>query len=357
MLKEDLQNKSGEIAALKDALGVKVNELNALIDTVDTPVSSTTLELRTCPLNIAANFYPYEIHFHNGFLYVSTIGGNAGGSGYAKLIKYNYKTGAVVAEYASTVSYAAGAGFLGFCIVNNKAYVCCNKSGSAELHVVDLNTMAGLSVIPLGAGSARNAVTDGTYIYVALNSLKLKKVSIETSAVSDIYTFASGSEPFRTAYFDGKLWVCLFANHFNGNAVQVFDTNGGLLATINTGAASQPNWFGQTSTRLFISCYGTHRAYEINKATYALGQSYVCPASDAPHVPFPVLDKQLWLGGTAITGSNSYIRVFDINTGAIVKSIAQGANIPNMAFDGTAVWNISANGNLIQRNLLDLVVE
>lgn len=362
--KENLENKSIEIEAIRAGIETdcatmlaKLGELDDLIALVDEPepcVGGPALELRSssCPTSVTTNYYPYEMHYHDGFLYVSTIGANAGGSGNASLFKINPKTGSLVATY-NAGSNASGNGLLGFCIEGGKAYVAHNKfsAGTTGIDIVDLATMTLDANVNLGTGASRNCVSDGTNIYAATTALKLKKFDIATRTVSDIYTFAASSDPFRSAFFDGKIWVCLFGNHANGNAVQVFDTSGSLLSTISTGAASQPNWFGQTDTRLFVACYGTHKTYEI--ASGSLGTTYTCPAADYPHIPFPVMDKQLWVGGTAVP--TSYIRVFDIDTGSLITSLAKGPNIPSMVFDGGNVWNISANGNYIQRTVLDLV--
>ena len=342
-LKSDLEANATTLQSGLDALNANI----ALVGLPENPV----LELRpsTCPSSITVNYYPYEIQYYEGFLYVSTIGGNAGGSGNASFFKINPKNGAIVGTYVAGSS-ASGHGLLGFCIVDGKAYVVHNF-GTAQIDVIDLDTMSKLSSVPLGSGVARNCVSDGINIYIATTDLALKKFDIATQTVSTIYTFGANTEPFRIAYFNNKLWVCLFGAV--GNSVEVIETNGTYVKSISTGAGSKPNWFGQTESRLFVSCYGTHKAYEIT--TGFLGMAYNCPTADYPHIPFPVMGKQLWLGGTA--GTPSYIRVFDINTGALITSLAKGPNIPSMAFDGGNVWNISANGNYIQRTVLDLVNE
>lgn len=349
-LKSDLENNATSLQSALDDLNINI----ALVGEPEPCVGSPVLELRppSCPTSVTTNYYPYEMQYHEGFLYVSTIGANSGGSGNASLFKINPKTGALVATY-NAGSNASGHGLLGFCIEGGKAYVAHNKfsAGTTGIDIVDLATMTLDANVNLGTGSVRNCVSDGTNIYAVTTALKLKKFDIATQTVSDIYTFAASSDPFRSVYFDGKIWVCLFENHTNGNAVQVFDDSGNLLNTIYTGAGSKPNWFGQTDTRLFVSCYGTHKTYEITSGS--LGTTYTCPAPDYPHIPFPVMDKQLWVGGT--TAPTSYIRIFDIDTGALITSLAKGPNIPSMAFDGGNVWNISANGNYIQRTVLDLV--
>lgn len=344
-LKSDLEANAANLQSELDALNANI----ALVGEPEPCVGGLELRPSTCPSSVTVNYYPYEIHYHEGFLYVSTIGANAGGSGNAALYKINAKTGVVVSSY-NAGSNASGNGLLGFCIEGGKAYICHNKfsTGTTQLTVVDLSTMALDSTIALGSGSSRNVVSDGTNLYVATTNLKMKKVNIATQAVTDIYTFGANTDPFRTAYFDGKLWVCLFGA--SGNSVDVMQTDGTFVQNISTGAGSQPNWFGHTDSKLFVSCYGTHKVYEISGGS--LGTTFTCPAADYPHVPFPVMDKQLWVGGTTAT---SYIRIFDIDTGALITSLAKGPNIPNMAFDGGNVWNISANGNYIQRTVLDFV--
>ena len=345
-IKSDLEANATTLQSGLDALNANI----ALVGLPENPA----LELRpsTCPSSITVNYYPYEIQYYDGFLYVSTIGANAGGSGNAALYKINAKTGANVANYSAGTN-ASGNGLLGFCIYGGKAYVAHNKfiAGTCQITIIDLATMTLSGTVNLGAGSVRNCVTDGTYIYACTTDLKLKKFDIATQTVTNIYTYGVNTDPFRVAYFDGKIWTGLFGSA--GNAVDVVDTNGTFITSISTGAGSQPHWFGQTENRLFVSCYGTHKAYDISNGT--LGTSYNAPAADYPHAPFPVMGKQLWLGGT--TSTTSYIRVFDINTGALITSLAKGPNIPSMAFDGGNVWNISANGNYIQRTVLDLVNE
>ncbi len=311
------------------------------------------MELRnfTNAKSVAVNPYPYEIQEHGGYLYVSNIGGNAAATGNARLVKYDPKTNAAVATYDGGV-YTAGNGLLGFCIAGNKAYVIHNKWNVAQvgIDIIDLATMTLIQNIPLGAGGGRNCVTDGTAVYIPVEAQNaLLKLDIATNQLTTLYTFAPNAKPFRIAYFGGKLWVCLFNNH----EIKVLDTSGVLLATIATGAGSQPNWFGQDDSNIYCALYGTHKAVKLNATTYAIDKTYTMPAADYPHIPFPVMGKQLWVGGT--TSPTSYIRVFDITTGNLLTSYAKGANIPSMACDGGNVWSVSANGNLIQREILDLV--
>ncbi len=345
-LKSDLEANAANLQSELDALNANI----ALVGEPEPCVGGLELRPLSCPSTVTTNYYPFEIQYHEGFLYVSTIGANTGGSGNASLFKINPKTGTIVGTYNAGTN-SSGNGLTGFCIQDGKAYVCHNLflSGNTGVDIVSLDTMTLLQNVPLGAGAGRNTVCDGDYIYIGLETAdKLKKFDIATKTVSDVYTFTSGSKPFRSAYFNKNIYVALF----NSDAIAVISPSGSLLATISTGSGSKPNWFAQSQTRLFCSLYGTHKAVEITPSN-TVGTNYNCPTNDTPHAPLVVMDKQLWLGGT--TAPTSYIRIFDIDTGALITSLAKGPNIPSMAFDGGNVWNISANGNYIQRTVLDLV--
>lgn len=352
-VKTDLEANSADIAAKVAGIVSVLAELDVNIALVGDPEPCIGgLELRplTCPSTVTTNYYPFEIQYHEGFLYVSAVGGNGGGSGNANLFKINPKTGTIITTYSGG-SYASGHGFTGFSIHNGKAYVCCNKfiAGTTSVEIIDLSTMTLDASVSLGTGAARNTICDGTNIYIGIETVdKLKKFDIATRTVSDHYSFAASSKPFRSAFFDGKIYVALF----NAGEIKVINTAGSLIATISTGSGSQPNWFAQSDTRLFCSLYGTHKAVEINSSN-TVGINYNCPTNDTPHAPLVVMNKQLWLGGT--TSPTSYIRIFDIDTGTLITSLSRAANIPAMAFDGGNVWNICANSNYIQRQVLDLV--
>lgn len=320
--------------------------------------NSVAAELRNfgCPLNVTVNYYPYEIKHDNGFLYVSTIGGNAGGNGNASLFKVNPKTCAIVSSYNAGPYFNGSAyvnGLLGFAVISDKAYVAHNRidNGTTQIDVVDLQNMTLLNTVALGSGASRNVSTDGVHIYVAVSGQnKLKKVDIATLTATDIYTFPAGSTPFRTAYKDGVVVTALFDGgkiYFNAA------TDGALLGSITTEAGAKPNWINSnTEEGVFVGYYGTHKAVKINMTNYTIERTYTLPAADYPHEAYPVMGKQLWVAGT--TSPTSYIRIFDISTGSLLTSIARGANIPSMVLEGSAVWSVSANGNMIQRNILDL---
>ncbi len=317
------------------------------------------LELRNygCALNVPINFYPYELKYHAGSLYVSTIGGNAGGNGNASLFKINPKTCAISGSYNAGPYFNGSAyinGLLGFTNILNKAYVIHNRLDTAttQIDVVDTDTLTLVSTVPLGAGTARNVVTDGVNLFVAVEGQnKLKKIDASTLSVTDVYSYPAASKPFRTSILDGVVITTLFDAgkiYFNSTA------DGSLLASITTEAGAKPNWINDNTWQgVFVGYYGTHKAVKVNMASYTIERTYTLPAADYPHEAYPVMGKQLWVGGT--TSPTSYIRVFDIASGAYLGSIARNANIPKMAFDGGAIWSISANNNMIQRNVLDMV--
>ncbi len=367
-LQTDLENKSGQIESLKDdidaasaSMTTKISDLNDLIDQIDLPppepAENPAYKLRASSCgSVGIGYYPYEIKYHEGFMYISTVGGNAGGTENARFYKFNPDTCSFVSSYSAGPYYSGGVyyhGYNGFTIIGDKAYAARNRMdlGTSFIDVINLSNTTLDRSISVGTGALRGVTTDGEDLYFVLDGPdNLKKVDLSASdAISTLYTFTAGSKPFKVEYTDGKLVALLF----NAHQIKFFDTDGTLRSTINTGASTSPNWATPDGEgNIFVSYYYGHKAVKIDMDTESIVTTYNLPAADYPHQALPVMG-QLWVGGT--TTPTSYIRVFNIATGSLITSYAKGENIPTMAFDGQKVWNVSANGNYLYPTSVDLI--
>lgn len=318
------------------------------------------LNLCAPPASINVNYYPYELQKYGDNLLLSSIGGNMGGSGNAKLELYSGCDGSLISSYA-VGTYAGGDSFNGYCIDNGNAYVARNLylAGTCKLEIVDIDTMTLVSSVTVGNGSMRNAVSDGTFIYFCLDDSvhsgannKVFKYEIATGTLTAIYTLGTTDKPFKIEIFGDILAIACFDTN---KIVFINKNTAALVSTLTlSGSGNQPNWFCKDDTYLYCALYGTNKTVKIDMSSYTVAQTYTHVNSLAPHAPIivpanisPSGNAEIWVGGTSTP--NSYIDCFNVSTGTYLRSYTKGPNMPTMAILGRRVWSVSANGNYIER--------
>lgn len=293
------------------------------------------------PISIPTNRYPHSVCYHAGHVYLSSVGGNFGVSGDAKVEKFDVETGdkvgsASLGPYEPTPGvYANGCG--GICSAAGSIWVA-QSLGVGEVIRITPETMAIEARLIVG-GACRDVWWDGSKVWATVGALnKVVRIDPCTNAIDK--TVSTAAKPFRGGFDGCNIWVACF----DGNVVQKIDpASGVILASISTGAS--PNWIWAETDRVFVANYNGDSVSCLDPVTNAVLWTVSTGAGSRPH-GLILIDDQLWI----CCSGDHYIRVLDVRNRAFVAGIAVPPNPPGICFDGSSVWHGCGNANVLMRH-------
>lgn len=304
----------------------------------------------SAPLSIPTNRYPHSSIYHEGHIYLSSVGGNydyPGGtvwvSGSAKVEKFDCLTGqkvgeAVIGPYESAPGsgiYLNGCG--GLCFGAGSIWVA-QSLGAGEVVRVDPATMAIQTRITVGA-ACRDAWWDGTKVWATVGALN-KVVRIDPATNCIDLNVATAAKPFRGGFDGTSIWIACF----DGGCVQKINpATGAVLATIATAAGANSVWC--ETDRIFVGNYSADSVSCLNPTTDAVLWTVPTGTGSRPH-GLLLIDEELWI----CCSGDHYVRVYNVLSKAWQKAIAVPPNPPWPCFDGSSVWHGCGNANVLMRH-------
>lgn len=293
------------------------------------------------PLKISTNRYPHSTLYHDGFVFLTSVGGNFGVSGDAKVEKFRADTGAKVGETIvgpyepSPGVYANGCS--GICFGAGSIWVA-QQLGAGEVLRIDPDTMVIGNRIPIG-GECRDVWWDGSKIWATVSTAN-KIVRIDPTTYQIDLTVPTLAKPFRGGFDGTHIWVACF----DAGTVQKLDpVTGALVSAIAT--AGGPNAFWCETDRVFVSNYSACSITCIDPISNAILWTVETGVGSNPHGVILVGDE-LWI----CCSGDHVIRILNATTQQFVRHIAVPANPPWPCFDGANVWHPCGNANVLLRH-------
>lgn len=295
---------------------------------------------------VASNRYPHSTAYYDGHVYLSSVGGNFGVSGDAKVEKFNL-LGAKVGEtvVGPYESYPGSGVYLngccGLCVGDGSVWVSQSggTAGVGEVVRIDPATMSIQARIAVPGRAIRDAWWGGAKVWATCGSAnKVVRIDPATNAVD--LTVATAATPFRGGFDGTNVWVACF----DANMVQKINPATGIVfAGIATGAS--PNWLWCETDRIFVANYNGDSVSCLDPVTHATLWTVSTSPGSRPHGMI-LIDEMLWI----CCSGDHYVRIFDTARRTWAGAIAVPPNPPGPCFDGENVWHGCGNANVLVRH-------
>lgn len=296
------------------------------------------------PLQVPVNRYPHSVCYSNGAIFLTSVGGNFGVSGNAKVEKFDALTATKLGEtVVGPYETSPGSGVYvhgcsGVCVGGGSLWAA-QSLGIGEVIRINPDTMAIEARITVGY-LCRDVWWDGEKIWATVGSQnKIVRIDPATNAID--LTVDTAAVPFRGGFDGQHVWVACFA----GSVVQKINRfTGSILASIATGGVA-PNWLWCETDRIFVANYTSSSVACIDAVTNELLWVEGTSANSHPH-GLILVDRELWI----CCSGDHFIRIYDVDARRWVRGIAVPQNPPGICFDGASIWHPCGNANVLLRH-------